>query len=106
MLGSDLPEEASPTVGLAARPQIEEAIKPLQGQEVPHRVQGLLYDLLEDGTYPNPEDQAPLLPGQEPVRAGHVPLGPALHFMQVVRKGPKNPYFKYALPQAGQPSPS
>jgi hypothetical protein len=57
-----------------------------------------LFDLLESNEYPEYEDKINyyLAKSLYDLELYH---GAQHHFMQVVRKGPKNPYFKYALPK-------
>jgi len=77
--------------------RIEELVKLYRAKKVLTASKGF-YDLLERDEYPEYESKI------------HYYLAKALfdlemyhgaqhHFMQVVRKGPKNPYFKYALPK-------
>jgi TolA-binding protein len=77
--------------------QIEELIKLYKAKKYLTASKGF-YDLLQDNTFPDEESKIDyylarsLYDLQMYHSAQH-------YFMEVVRKGPKNPYFKYALPK-------
>jgi tetratricopeptide (TPR) repeat protein len=92
----DLPEAGGPDS--SSDPEdIKEAVKLLQAKK-PLTASLRLYELLEDGNFPGQETKL------------HYYLGRALsdlemyhtaqyHYMRVVKKGPSDPYFNYALPK-------
>jgi tetratricopeptide (TPR) repeat protein len=92
----DLPEAGGPDS--SSDPEdIKEAVKLLQAKK-PLTASLRLYELLEDGNFPSQETKL------------HYYLGRALsdmemyhtaqyHYMRVVKKGPSDPYFNYALPK-------
>lgn len=77
--------------------QLEELIKLYRAKKVLTASKGF-FDLLEENKYPEEESKisyylAKSLYDMQMYDASQY------YFMQVVRKGPKNPYFKYALPK-------
>ena len=95
----DLPEEGerSETSGGECGAKVDDAVSSLKANK-PLSASKKLFDLLEEGTCP------------EQTSRMHYYLGRALYdlemfhsaqyyFMQVVKKGPANPYFKHALPK-------
>jgi tetratricopeptide (TPR) repeat protein len=92
----DLPEAGGPDS--SSDPEdIKEAVKLLQAKK-PLTASLRLFEILEDGNFPGEETKL------------HYYLGRALsdlemyhtaqyHYMQVVKQGPSDPYFNYALPK-------
>lgn len=96
MLGSDLPEEGEPqTAGSPA--EIEDAINFYKSKKY-LTASKALYDLLQRGDYPDQESKIHYHLAKSLYELGMYHSAQH-HFMEVVRKGPKNPYFKYALPK-------
>lgn len=95
-LGSELPEEGEPSTG-ASPAEIEEAISYFKAKKY-LTASKAFYDLLVRGDFPDQETKL-----QYHLAKSLYELGmyhSAQHyFMEVVRRGPANPYFKYALPK-------
>lgn len=78
-------------------PRIEELVKLYRANKVLTASKGF-YDLLESNEYPEYESKIHYYLGKALYDLGMY-HGAQHHFMEVVRKGPSNPYFKYALPK-------
>jgi len=92
----DLPEQGeAPSSG--GPPIVEQLIQEFRNKKYLTASKGL-YDLEADNTYPGQKTkiQYYLAKSLFELEMYH---GAQHYFMQVVRKGPKNPYFKYALPR-------
>lgn len=89
-----LPEEGA---GAPDPSQVSEAIK-LYKAKKPLTASLMLYDLLESGSYPEQETKIHYYLGRslQDLEMVHTAQ---YHFLRVVKKGPSNPYFNYALPQ-------
>ncbi|MBW1877122.1 MAG: hypothetical protein JRJ84_02045 [Deltaproteobacteria bacterium] len=83
-------EEAGPQ-------RLEELIRLYRSKKLLTSSKGL-YDLLQDGLYPEHEAKIQYYLAKSLYDLGMY-HGAQQYFMQVVRKGPGNPYFKYALPK-------
>ena len=84
------PESSSPR-------QIEEAIKRYRAKKYLGASLGL-YDILEEGSFPDQESKIQYYLARSLFDMGMYHSSQH-YFMQVVRRGPRNPYFKYALPK-------
>ncbi|MBN2799033.1 MAG: hypothetical protein JXX28_07785 [Deltaproteobacteria bacterium] len=84
------PEDTGPVA-------IEEAIKRYRAKKYLGASLGL-YDLLQQGTYPDQESKIQYYLARTLFDMGMYHSS-QYYFMQVVRRGPNNPYFKYALPK-------
>ena len=76
---------------------IDELIKLYRAKKVLTASKGL-YELLQDNTYPDQAAKVSYYLAKSLYDMGMY-HGSEHYFMQVVRKGAKNPYFKYALPK-------
>jgi TolA-binding protein len=76
---------------------IDELIKLYRAKKVLTASKGL-YELMQDNTYPDQAAKISYYLAKSLYDLGMY-HGAEHYFMQVVRKGPKNPYFKYALPK-------
>ena len=98
-LGSDLPEEDTGEEDtVSANPRIvEELIRLYKAKKVLTASKGF-FDLLEKDQFPEQTSKLHyyLAKCLYELELYH---GAQHYFMQVVRKGPRNPYFKYALPK-------
>ena len=105
-LGGDIPTSDVPGTGESddegggGPQQIEDLKKLCQAKKYLTCTKGL-FDLLEDKSFPEQETEISYY-----LAKGLFDLGmyhsSQHYFMQVVRKGPKNPYFKHALPRLVQ----
>jgi TolA-binding protein len=77
--------------------QVEELIKMYRAKKLLGASLGF-FELLEDNTFPDEESKISYYLAKSLYDLGMY-HGAQHYFMQVVRKGPKNPYFKYALPK-------
>lgn len=89
----DLPERG----GASDPGKVAEAIK-LYKAKKPLTASLMLYDLLQEGAYPEQETKMHYYLGRslQELEMYHTAQ---YHFLLVVKKGPSNPYFNYALPQ-------
>jgi len=97
-LGSDIPEgteEASESTG--GPKQVDDLVKAYRAKKYLTASKGF-FELLEDGTYPDEESKIKYYLAKSLYDLGMY-HGAQHYFMEVVRKGVKNPYFKYALPK-------
>ena len=92
---ADLPEQGE--AGGADPNQIKEAIK-LYKAKRPLTASLMLYEMLDAGQFPEHETKVHYYLGRalQDLEMFHVAQ---YHFLQVIRKGPQNQYFNYALPQ-------
>jgi TolA-binding protein len=91
---SELPEEGA---GSPDPSQVSEAIK-LYKAKKPLTASLMLFDLLQSGSYPAQETKIHYYLGRSLQDLDMVHTA-QYHFLRVVKKGPSNPYFNYALPQ-------
>ena len=77
--------------------KVEQLIKLYRAKKLLTASKGF-YDLLEDATFPELEDKLQYYLAKSLYDMGMYHTAQH-YFMQVVRRGPKNPYFKYALPR-------
>ena len=91
---TDLPEKGE---GAADPNQIKEAIK-LYKAKKPLTSSLMLYELLDANQFPDHETKIHYYLGRslQELEMFHVAQ---YHYLQVIRKGPENQYFNYALPQ-------
>ncbi len=90
-------EEAAAEEGGGGPRQVEELIKMYRAKKLLGSSLGF-FELLEDNTFPDEESKISYYLAKSLYDLGMY-HGAQHYFMQVVRKGPKNPYFKYALPK-------
>ena len=95
----DLPEEGGEDDSRDPE-QIKQAIKLFQAKK-PLTASLMLYEVLEDGSYPEQETKIHyyLARALSDLEMYH---GAQYFYFQVVKKGPDNPYFGYALPRLVQ----
>jgi len=77
--------------------RVEELVRLYRAKKLLTASKGL-YDLLQQGTYPGSEDKIEYYLAKSLYDLGMYE-GAQHYFMEVVRKGPSRPYFKYALPK-------
>ncbi len=77
--------------------QVEELVRLYRAKKFLTASKGL-FDLLEDDTYPEHKSKITYYLAKSLYDLG-VYHGAQHYFMEVVRQGPRNPYFKYALPK-------
>ena len=96
-LGSDMPTSEDFEEGASSCGDLEELVKAYQAKKVLTSSYGL-YDLLQKGSCPDEESRIHyyLAKSLYDLEMYH---GAQHYFLEVVRKGPSNPYFKYALPK-------
>jgi tetratricopeptide (TPR) repeat protein len=97
MLGADMPEADEPEPAGASPAEIETAVQYFKSKKYISSSQAL-YDLLERGDFPDQKTKIQYHLAKSLYELGMY-HGAQHYFMQVVRRGPKNPYFKYALPK-------
>jgi len=96
---NDLTDEGSDN-GAGDPQELKQAIKLLKSKK-PLTATVMLYHLLEDGDFPEHTTKINyyLAKGLSDLEMYH---GAQYHYMKVVKKGPNNPYFSYALPKLVQ----
>jgi len=91
-----LPEQGEePSSG--GPPIVEQLIQEFRNKKYLTASKGL-YDLVADNTYPDQNTKIKYYLAKSLYELGMY-HGAQHYYMEVVRKGPKNPYFKYALPR-------